>query len=101
MKSLIFSIFIFLFVRPAFSEFKQQVDEQSVIDPVYSKGIVWEEASFTSQKKQRNIASVKEENTSHEFQWQGNLEVLNEIPYSHPQVSRFWLKKKVLAEMGY
>lgn len=102
MKSLIFYIFIFLFARPAFSEFNQQeINEQSVIDPLYSKNIVWEEASFADQKNQRDLASIKKENTVHEFQWPGDLEVLGEIPYSYPKVSRFWLEKKVLAEMGY
>ena len=102
MKSLIFYTFIFLFARPGFSEPNQkEINEQSVIDPSYSKNIVWEEASFADQKNQRNPDSIKKDDTVHEFQWQGDIEVLGEIPYSYPRVSRFWLEKKVLREMGY
>ena len=101
MKPLILSIFIFLSTCPVFSEFNRQIDEQSIIDSMYFENIVWEEASFTSRKNQRSLASIKKENNTHEFQWQGDLEVLSEIPYSYPWVSRFWLEKKVLAEMGY
>ncbi len=102
MKFFILSILVFLFARPVFSEPNQQeISEQSVIDPLYSENIAWEEASFTSQKKQRDIARVKKEKILNKSQWQDDLDVLDEIPYSYPQVSRSYLQKRVLAEMGY
>ena len=99
MKSLIFSFLVFLFARPVFSEFNQQGgDEQSAIDPLYSESVVWEEAFFASQKRQRDIAQVKEEKVTTRFQWQGDLAILDEIPHSYPRVSRSTLQKRVLAE---
>ncbi len=102
MKSLIFSLIVFLFARPVLSEFNQQGEsDQCVIDLLYSENVSWEEASFSSQRRQRDIAGfVKQDKVTVGFQWQGDLVVLDEIPYSYPRVSRSALQKKISAERG-
>ena len=68
MKIFILSVLIFLFARPVFSEFNQHGGEQfSVIEPLYCEKVIWEEASFSKKKNQRDLAKIKEEKVNADF----------------------------------
>lgn len=73
--------------------------DESVIEIEYLEDISWEEPAFGSRIPQRDIAEFKEAAEAVEFEWQGQLAVLKEIPYSYPELTRSQLQREVLGKV--
>ena len=80
-------------------------EDNVVIDLTYAQDISWEEPMFASPKSERDLASKNQEDNSDrtdhvgDFQMQGQLSVLKEIPYSYPTTSFHYLQQLTLKEM--
>ena len=102
MKTILFGI-LSLLVCSAQAEFIDSDDligtaEDVIIDNSYVDTVRHEEPSFADRKVEREIANLHTNKTSSEFEWQGQLVVLKEIPYSYPQLSRRTLQLRALNE---
>lgn len=71
--------------------------ENVVIDSTYVQSVQWEEPSFPSRRAERDLAQMPAE--APEGEWQGQLAVLKEIPYSYPQLNDRILQLRILGEM--
>ena len=73
--------------------------DEVVIENQWTDNVNWEEPSFSPPKPQRDIAYLKEiDASSIDTDWQGDLEVLKEIPYSYPDLSRLTIQMRTLKD---
>lgn len=73
--------------------------DESVIDMQFVDNVNWEEPVFAGRTEQRDIAEFKEVMEPTEVEWQGQLAVLKEIPYSYPELTRNQLNRQVLGKV--
>ena len=77
------------------------VDETVIVDLELNTHN-WQEPIFSNQPRQREVASRGAEETDSEsefFEWAGEIQVLGEIPYTYPSLSRTTLQRRVLAQL--
>ncbi len=74
-------------------------DNEVVIEPEIVDNVALEEPIFSSRKSERNIAAADVETTPSNREFQGQLRVVKEIPYSYAWVSHQTMQMRVLAEI--
>ena len=75
------------------------VDDPVVLDETLLPEMGDVEPFFGRRLAERDIASKKNEVPSEASEWQGQLSVLKEIPYSYPYMNSRSLANKVLSEI--
>lgn len=70
-----------------------------VIETQYTDKVVLEEPDFGSRRIERDLAQMKVDTQPNDDEWQGQLVVLKEIPYSYPFLSRHTLQLRVINEI--
>ncbi len=81
--------------------------EEVVIDLSYLAGIQFEDPHFSPPQPEREIASAGDDEKStfwgsqnNTIEWQGGqIQILKDIPYSYPQLSRNTIEAQVLDEL--
>ena len=81
--------------------------EEVVIDLSFLADVQFEDPHFSPPKEEREIASAGEEvkssfwgSRSSNMEWQGGqIQILKDIPYSYPQLSRNAIEAQVLDEL--
>ncbi len=104
MKSIfvfIFSILLTTIVQAEFVGAGLVSDEnEAVIEDQFYQDLSLEEPLFSSQKPERGLAGLREDDVAPAPQeWQGQLSVVKEIPYSYAWVSHATMRLRALAEI--
>lgn len=82
--------------------------EEVIIDLSFLAGIQFEDPHFSSPQPEREIAGLDGdeekssfwESHSNSIEWQGGqIQILKDIPYSYPQLSRYSIEAQVLDEL--
>ena len=77
------------------------IDEnETVIEESYFRTEELEEPLFSNQASQRTISSLHEASSDDSnYEWSGQLSVVDEIPFSEPQLSRNWIQSQVVEDL--
>ena len=70
--------------------------QEVVIDSTILDNVSHEEPVFSKRGRERDVARTDAAVEPGVYDWQGELVVLSEIPYSYPQLSRGTLEARVL-----
>ncbi len=102
-KSVFFTMILFVFTG-AFAEVgaDREVSSSSdhaVIEDQYFAGLSLEEPVFPTRKYERNVARLHGDDSSPDSEWQGQLSVVKEIPYSYPWLSHSTMSLRALNEI--
>ena len=74
--------------------------DDTVIEPKYFELSGLEEPLFVNPNQPRSIAQMAEDlSSAPEMEFQGELAVQKEIPYTYPTISRKWLELRTLNEI--
>ncbi len=73
--------------------------EEVIIDPAIVEAVAWETPQFPPRKSEIDLTRHIATHESQEGEWQGQLSVLKEIPYSYPQLSDRILQLRTLSEL--
>lgn len=75
------------------------VEDEVVIEQNWLVEVNYEEPVFSDSPGERSLAEATAGSGDSDFKWQGQLKVLDEIPYSYPSISRSHVRDKALAEL--